>query len=899
MNLTRWLALAAATAVAHAESPYGPFSDEDFPFHTCTLDLRNLGNGHAKGNLVPRAIVLKLGEDHYACWDPDLLRIAAFWKDGFVEMGGMAAHSYPPGRARQKVPQGMGALPKILGTPIFTNGQHPGWSSGNEPSFKDPRPRAPNPGETGLGALPPALARWNGIYRTAEGVTLSYEIAGIPLLESPRLLTKEFTHGLSRNFQLRELATRQLNLVACEVPNAHSAKIDPKTGAALLYHDASKQTVTAVGLFSPRQKLRLAIHEDRRILVQIPKGTNPTMFQVVTWRGRTEQLPALQKMLKTGIQTVNVQRGGPATWLEVEHTKITEESAAAGYVVEELPLPLPNRWKRNVRPTAIAKLSTGMYATVTFDGDVWLVYGLTGTRRTVGWKRFAAGLHEPLSICVTDGKIHVLTRNGIIRLHDFNNDKEADFYENFCNLFGQTAESREYANSLAPLPDGGFILTKGGQQRASQGRHNNHLLKVSADGRTVQTIAHGLRQGFAGTHPEDGRIYATDQQGNYVPSTPVHLVKEGSFLGFKEPDPDGNYPPTREPLCWVPHKMAPSGTHMQWTAKAGFGPLSGRLLLVDYHNPGLLQVFQDTSGKLPQGGVHRLPFQFKSPILKTYADPDTGDLYLAGLQVFGSKAKETAGIRRIRHTGRSSAFLPIHARSTDLGLLLTFSQPLDLSNASHDDFKVQRWNYLRSKKYGSGHYKLNGKPGQEPLPIANIFLSKDSRQLLLAIPEMKSAHQIEAAFQVRSTKQAKLDDKVWLTAHHLPKLIHDPDEFQPVPLREPLADNAQGPVRPPDRPSASEGRKLHTAIGCIGCHTLDGQQAGRPGPTWKNLFGSQRKLADGQTVRADEAYLRESILDPGAKVLEGFADGEVAMPPYQGILTDSQVDSLLLFIKSL
>ena len=87
--------------------------------------------------------MLKLGEDHYACWDPDLLRIAAFWKNGFVEMSGMAAHSYPPERAKQKAAQGTSTLPKILGTPIFTNGMYPGWSSGITPKLKDPDLRRP------------------------------------------------------------------------------------------------------------------------------------------------------------------------------------------------------------------------------------------------------------------------------------------------------------------------------------------------------------------------------------------------------------------------------------------------------------------------------------------------------------------------------------------------------------------------------------------------------------------------------------------------------------------------------------------------------------------------------------------------------------------------------------
>ena len=154
------------------------------------------------------------------------------------------------------------------------------------------------------------------------------------------------------------------------------------------------------------------------------------------------------------------------------------------------------------------------------------------------------------------------------------------------------------------------------------------------------------------------------------------------------------------------------------------------MLLIDC-NPGILQVFQDLSNEHPQGGVHRLPFDLKSPVLKAFSDPDLGDIYLAGFQIFGSKAKKSAGIRRIRFTGQNPGFLPIDARSTELGILLTFSQPLDLTSASRDHFKVQRWNYLRSQKYGSGHYKLDG--ARPRILRLQVFRSVDSRHLLLTI----------------------------------------------------------------------------------------------------------------------------------------------------------------------
>jgi cytochrome c2 len=164
---------------------------------------------------------------------------------------------------------------------------------------------------------------------------------------------------------------------------------------------------------------------------------------------------------------------------------------------------------------------------------------------------------------------------------------------------------------------------------------------------------------------------------------------------------------------------------------------------------------------------------------------------------------------------------------------------------------------------------------------------------------MKPVHQIEVAFKLQAQNKMKIDDKVWFTAHHLPEFDPVTEKFKRIPLRETLPGNAQGPNLPSNRISKAVGEKLYTDIGCIGCHTLDGQRAGRPGPSWKGIFGTKRRLTNNKTTVADENYLRESILNPGSKILEGFQDNEVAMPPYKGILTDSQVDSLVLFIKSL
>ena len=99
--------------------------------------------------------------------------------------------------------------------------------------------------------------------------------------------------------------------------------------------------------------------------------------------------------------------------------------------------------------------------------------------------------------------------------------------------------------------------------------------------------------------------------------------------------------------------------------------------------------------------------------------------------------------------------------------------------------------------------------------------------------------------------------------------------------------------------SAVQGRSLSQLLGCTACHSTDGKMEGMKGPSWKHLAGSERTLVGGQKITADTAYLRESILNPAAKVSLGFNNPDVGMPPYAGILNETQLQSIVLFLESL
>jgi cytochrome c oxidase subunit II len=94
-------------------------------------------------------------------------------------------------------------------------------------------------------------------------------------------------------------------------------------------------------------------------------------------------------------------------------------------------------------------------------------------------------------------------------------------------------------------------------------------------------------------------------------------------------------------------------------------------------------------------------------------------------------------------------------------------------------------------------------------------------------------------------------------------------------------------------PLSATGEKIFAELGCSTCHRTDTQ--GR-GPNLQGVFGKPVQLEDGRTVTADENYVRECILDPGAKRVKGF---QPIMPTFQGLVSEEQVNALVAYIKSI
>jgi cytochrome c oxidase subunit 2 len=129
-------------------------------------------------------------------------------------------------------------------------------------------------------------------------------------------------------------------------------------------------------------------------------------------------------------------------------------------------------------------------------------------------------------------------------------------------------------------------------------------------------------------------------------------------------------------------------------------------------------------------------------------------------------------------------------------------------------------------------------------------------------------------------------------------IVHvvEPDDFQKWMdgmYRAP-ATTASAVGEVPKLSMAERGHVLYQSKTCVTCHTVDGTRL--IGPSFKGLYGSTVELNGGNTVLADENYIRESITDPMAKIVKGYPP---QMPTFRGMVSDEEMNEIIAYIKTL
>lgn len=873
------IAFSRLTASA-ADDPWKPWIEPDFPFFSSGLDLRPQSPPDAKEwNITPRGIVLNLGHDCWACFDTDLLRISAIWTGKGVTADSLAPLSYQ--NKPLKTVGGQSKLPKPDGKVWLMNGVYPGWQVGEKISFEDPREPQPSLEEPGRGPISPAIGQFKAVHLNGKTAVLEYTVAGAQVLES---MTAGEENGalMVRRHIFVQPCEKVLTIVAGRMADAGG-----KDSQDIVFPGEAGQKVYMERV-------------ERVAVLHVPAHGQPVEFTInvqehgigfVQEHGIGFDDPA--KLPSSSEPSVN-------RWPQEVVTKAALSTAKDAYVVDEIPLPLENPWKRNVRLADVAFFKDGTAAGATVDGDVWMIRGLKKDLGEVKWKRFASGLHEPMSIVVRDEQVFVFDRNGIWRLRDTNGDGVADVHELFCNLFPQSAESREFPNSMKLGPDGSFIIAKGGQQASTISKLNGSVLRVAPDGKSYEILGVGFRQPFAGVNPKTGLVTASDQEGNYTPTTPLYIVKNGEYHGFlSELLPKEKYPaPIADPLTWIPHPVNPSAATQMWLYGANMGPLNDSLLHVAFNRPELFRVLLNERTAKPQAAVVSVVHDFDIPVLNAEVNPADGWVYMSGFQVigWGTTATRVSGFGRVRYTG-APCVVPREVAPMDKGVLLRFDVALDPQKAADpSNYSLESWHYKRTFKYGSPHLKADETPGQDWITPSSAYLSKDGKSVFIGVPDMKPVQQMRIGWGIAAADGTKLENNAYFTPYELAKFNPSAEGFGDITVDlTPKAAVAQTSAAP----TAEEGKRLYQLMGCMACHAIDDTVQPKIGPPWKGLYGKTREISKGPNVVADDAYIRESILIPSAKTVKGYEKVEAGMPVYQGVLSDSQIRSIILFIKTL
>lgn len=776
-------ALTASFRVPAAEEPwkamdYGPFltasvrvpgATTNIAYKGITIPFRDPRDGKLQGATV---------------FDTDLMRYAAGWTGGFLELKGVVFDGEH------------WAFPKIEGREAFLNPPLPGWIIENRTS-EDPRVLP-------YGPLPRSWAHWKGLYLHGREVVLSYEVEDRAVFELPGASLREGLMIFSRTLNLGGSRTRQCIQIASVPPGAavrQRIAIDKPDAAVsrqgmifdLEVRDSRREATTApvegqddevlgIGVVGGARDVGLEVTEEGSVRLPLPATDSESRLTLLIWRGTKGQVAAFNRALEHHEPAADLRplmQGGPPRWDEKLETQMRPGRNEGPYAIDELKAPEDNPWHSWLRFGGIAIYPDGTRAALcTWNGDVWIVSGLTASSRgtppaaealtQLTWQRIATGLFQPLGVVIVDGELFVLGRDQITRLHDLNRDGEADWYENFNNDALVSEHFHEFANDLKLGPDGSFYYLKCARH-ALPAVHPQHgtLIRVSRDGSRSEVVARGFRAvNGLGIGPR-GELTTIDNQGHWMPANRLNWIKPGGWYGNQwawNPEQRTSYD---EPLCWIHNSIDRSGGTHLWVESDDWGPLKGGLISLSYGMGQMFLVLNEQVGERMQGAVTRFPLEFETGVMRGVFHPQDHQLYACGLFGWAGNKTQPGGVYRIRYTGRPLSIVNRLHIAKD-GILLAFTDELDPGTALDvGSYDLKAWNYRWSAQYGSPDFRMNGEQGRDAWAVESVILSADRRSVFLRVPELRPVMQWHLDFNVRTAAGSTIQNFVHGTIHEL------------------------------------------------------------------------------------------------------------------------------------
>jgi glucose/arabinose dehydrogenase len=723
--------------------------------------------GNANPSVAMKAVIVKLGEhdEGYVAFDTDLMRMAAGWSGGFVDFKYTNIGNYKGDKTGAEV---------ISGDIKFRTPELPGWSASAEAT--DPRPRKGGP-------LPADRGHYRGFYLHGNTAIFIYDALGRHTLESPELAKFNETPVFVRHFTVGPAQKGSMVLAAGsnDGANGWTARRQIQGGVGLAMPIKKRENgVQIVAVIGDAPGLAFVPgNSSDPVRVSVPASTKPFSFDIAILDVATQE--EATKYLASWSKPKDLAplcKGGPQRWPQTITATGTISGDSDAYVVDTIPVPENNEWSSWMRISGFDFFPDGRAAVCTFNGDVWIVSGIDEKLDKVTWKRYAAGLYEPLGLKIIGGKIYVTGRDRITRLTDVNEDGEADFYESFNSDRTLYPSYHAFAFDLQTDSKGNVYYVTGGNQIGHERPGYSCLTKISPDGTKSEPVGDGFRapNGFEiGPHDE---IAVSDNQGHWIPSSKISLVKPGGFYGHvADPriDSKASIPPTfDQPLLWIPYKWDNSSAGGAWAPPGQkWGPFADHLIHTSYGYSSVFEVMDETVGDTKQAGIVKIPLKFNSGIMRSRFNPHDGQLYVAGLKGWQTNGTRDGCFQRVRYTGKP-LYLPVAMHVlNDRNISITFATALDKAAASDaQNYSIQQWNYKWWSTYGSADEFSVAHPGQkgrDTVDVKSVQLSSDGKTVTITTEaDLRKVEQMMIKMELKAADGNAVHVEVGNTINRIP-----------------------------------------------------------------------------------------------------------------------------------
>ena len=512
-----------------------------------------------------------------------------------------------------------------------------------------------------------------------------------------------------------------------------------------------------------------------RMLVAIPPHQSPVTLEIASTTNPKEGFASEDAIVPAVFQASQAKPKERAP-------KIYTAAPVPGFSMASTPhfrseaFPLPKEIELLV--TGMDFLPNGDLAVCTWIGDIYIVEGATGPVRSAKYRRFAAGLCEPMGLIVKNGQIYVGMKNELTRVTDTDGNGEADLVERINAGWAYTGHYNAF--SYGPVVDinGDFVLANAGHSGRWDAKYMGWGIRVSADGSKLTPICSGFREpNGIGVFGPNRDVFISENQGAWIGSCRLDHVAPGKFHGHPSAWPSkkeeyGKHTKMDPPAIWFPYKLARSTTGIAEITDDRFGPFKGQLMVGDFQNAIVTRVMLEKVNGEYQGAVWPFLKRFQSGVNRVAFGPD-GKLYVGGCQrTWASIAPKEAAIERISFTGKT----PFEVRTVNVtkdGFDLTFTAPVDPQTAGDPkSYDALQYGYIYHEKYGSPEIDHEGKKDSATaIDVTGAIVSKDNLKVSLKLKGWKTGYvTMVRGLDVRSAKGEKLvNDTFWYTLNQLPK----------------------------------------------------------------------------------------------------------------------------------